>query len=261
MMDRRERFDDPVEATRAAMDGRMAEVWTALPGVVVAFDPAAMTVSVQPSIKGRVERPDGSATSVALPVLVDVPVVFPSGGGFTMTFPIAPGDDCLVVFAARCIDAWWQSGGVQEPMEPRMHDLSDGFALVGPFSQPRTLPAVSAQNVQLRTNDGLASVTIMPDYTITAYNPAASITLTPDGEINAEADARILLRAPHLEIAANAITLAGLDGSGAAATITGDITLDGSLTSTGDQVAEGVSQVHHVHTGVQAGSDTTGEPA
>ena len=65
-----------------------------------------------------------------------MPVVFPGGGGFALTFPVAAGDECLVVFASRCIDAWWQSGGVGEPMEPRMHDLSDGFALIGVRSQP-----------------------------------------------------------------------------------------------------------------------------
>ena len=29
MMDRRERFDDPVEAVRAAIEGALAETWTA----------------------------------------------------------------------------------------------------------------------------------------------------------------------------------------------------------------------------------------
>jgi len=161
-MDRRERFNDPVEAVRAALDGRLAEVWTALPGVVAGFDPVAMTVSVQAAIKGRVTGPDGSTRSVALPLLVDVPVVFPRGGGFTLTFPVKSGDECLVVFSSRCMDAWWQSGGVQEPLEPRLHDLSDGFALVGPFSQAERLDNVSAENVQLRTNDGTTYIEIQP---------------------------------------------------------------------------------------------------
>ncbi|WP_302441547.1 Gp138 family membrane-puncturing spike protein, partial [Bilophila wadsworthia] len=130
-MDRRERWAEPVEALRAALDGRQAEMWTALPGIVQSFDPAAMTVSVQPAVAGRISDEAGKAASVDLPILPDVPVVFPGGGGFALTFPVAAGDECLVVFASRCIDAWWQSGGVGEPMEPRMHDLSDGFALVG----------------------------------------------------------------------------------------------------------------------------------
>ena len=45
-MNRRERFDDPVEATRAALDGKQAEMWTALPDIVESFAPVGMTVKV-----------------------------------------------------------------------------------------------------------------------------------------------------------------------------------------------------------------------
>lgn len=260
-MDRRERFDDSVEGVRAAMDGRLAEVWTALPGIIQAFDAAAMTVVVQPSIKGVFTLADGTSKSVALPLLVDVPVVFPSGGGFTLTFPIAAGDECLAVLASRCIDAWWQSGGVQAPLEPRMHNLSDAFALVGPRSQPRTLTEVNTTDVQLRSDDGQAHVAIKPDHTIEAVNPAAKVTLTPSGEVAAEADAKISLRAPMVQIATNALTMGNLAGDGGvAATITGDITQTGGIVSTGDHVAGGISQTGHVHVGVATGDDQTGGP-
>lgn len=265
-MDRRERFDDPVEAMRAAMDGRLAEVWTALPGIVQGFDPQAMTVTVQPSIKGVITSPDGATASVALPLLVDVPVVFPSGGGFTLTFPVAEGDECLAVLASRCIDAWWQSGGVQEPLEPRMHNLSDAFAIVGPFSQPRTLAGVSTQDVELRTDDGQAHVAIKPDYTIEARTPSASVTLTPGGEVAAEATAKITLRAPAIDILADSLNMANLSGGNVAATIAGninlggDVTHNGSITSTGDHVAQGISLASHVHGGVVAGGEQTGGP-
>ena len=65
-MDRRERWAEPVEALRAALDGRQAEMWTALPGIVQSFDPAAMTVSVQPAVAGRISDEAGKAASVDL---------------------------------------------------------------------------------------------------------------------------------------------------------------------------------------------------
>lgn len=86
MIDRRERQDDPVESQRAALDGRQAEIWTALPGIVQSFDPVAMTVTVQPAVAGRVTDETGKTSSVNMPLLPDVPVVFPGGGGFTLTF-------------------------------------------------------------------------------------------------------------------------------------------------------------------------------
>jgi hypothetical protein len=92
---------------------------------------------------------------VNLPLLINVPIVFPASGGFLLTLPLAAGDEVLVVFASRCIDSWWQSGGVGRPMEARMHDLSDGFAIPGPRSQAK-LPgaAVSTTKAQLRNNAG-----------------------------------------------------------------------------------------------------------
>lgn len=158
-MDPRERLNDSEEALQAALDGNQSNIWTSLPGVIVSYAPAAMTVVVQPTIQGNYRGIDGTTVLVTMPLLVDVPVLFPSGGGLTLTFPIEAGDECLVWFAARCIDGWWQSGGVQAPMEFRMHDLSDGFALVGPRSQPRVLnPPPVTTGAQLRTDDGLTTV-------------------------------------------------------------------------------------------------------
>ena len=259
-MDRRERTDDPIEATRAALDGRQAEIWTALPGIVEGFDPVAMTVSVQPAVQGSVQDERGEAQNVNLPLLVDVPVIFPCGGGFTLTHPIKGGDECLVIFSSRCMDGWWQGGEVSPPPDARMHDLSDGIAIVGPRSQAGKLnPPVDADNVQLRTDDGKAHVTMMPDYTIKAENPTAKVTLSPDGKVTAEADAEVRLRAPLIALEGNTITIGGLRGGAAAATLKGDIVQDGSHTSTGDQVAGGVSQITHPHSNA-GGSGNSGPP-
>lgn len=159
-MDRRERYEDPEEMLRAAQQAMQADLWTAIPGRIVAFQ--GNTVSVQPTIRRRVRGPDGTFTPRDLPVLQDVPVQFPGGGGGTLTFPVAVGDECLVVFSSRGIDHWWQNSGVQEPATPRMHDLSDGFALLGFRSKPRALSGVSTSTVQLRADDGGTLVELDP---------------------------------------------------------------------------------------------------
>jgi hypothetical protein len=235
------------------MEGKQAEIWTALPGIVQSFDPAAMTVTVQPAVQGSIQDESGASSACNLPLLTDVPVVFPSGGGFSLTNPIKPGDEALVIFSSRCIDGWWQGGGVGAVAEDRMHDLSDGIAIVGPRSQAGKLsPPVDAENVQLRTDDGQAHVTMMPDYTIRAQNPAAKVELTPGGEVIVEASSAIRLTAPQIIISGN-LTWTGAGGGAGAYSIKGALALDGSLTSTGDQIAEGVSTAHHTHPG-------TGEP-
>lgn len=159
-MDRIQRRDDPAAMIRAALRGMMSELWSALPGIVESVDLERQTVTVQPATKSRIRLDDGTYTSVPLPLLPDVPIVFPRGGGFALTFPIQPGDECLVIFADRCIDAWWQSGEVQEQADLRQHDLSDGIAIFGPCSQPRKLSDVSADSVQLRSEDAQTTVTL-----------------------------------------------------------------------------------------------------
>ncbi|MGF6837073.1 hypothetical protein QF001_000940 [Paraburkholderia youngii] len=194
-MDSRERWDDPEEALRVAMDGLKSGLWTSLPGIVQSFNANAVTATVQIAIKGVVHTPDGKAQFVNMPLLVDVPVHFPRGGNCTLTFPVTKGDECLVVFAARCIDGWWQSGGVQPPAEPRIHDLSDGFAFVGFFSQATKISNISTTSAQLRSNDGQAYIDLNPfTHVITLNTPSkvavvtgGDATVTAQGNINASA--------------------------------------------------------------------------
>ncbi len=158
-MNRIERTGDPEEALAMAMKGHQAEIWTSLPAIIQSFDPVKQTCTAQPAIQGRIRQKDGSQKWVNMPLLVDVPVQFPGGGGYTLTFPVAKGDEALIVFSSRCIDAWWQSGGVQQQAEMRMHDLSDGYALVGIRSVPRKLAGgTNMDGTQLRADGGGAYI-------------------------------------------------------------------------------------------------------
>lgn len=159
-MDRRERASDASAAMLAAFEGLKAEIWSALPGIIQSFDPGAMTVVVQPTIQALWRDPLGNETWKTMPLCLDVPVIFPSGGGCSITFPLQEGDECLLIFASRCIDAWWQSGGVGVQAEMRMHDLSDGFCLPGPRSKPRALSGISMTALQIRADDGSAFVEV-----------------------------------------------------------------------------------------------------
>ncbi len=52
-------------------------------------------------------------------------------GGVGAVMPVSVGDGCLVVFSDRCIEAWYQTGQPNPLPSLRMHDIADGFALVG----------------------------------------------------------------------------------------------------------------------------------
>lgn len=271
-MDRRERYYDPEETLRTALAGFQAGIWTALPCIVQSFDAAAMTVVVQPTIKARVTAEDGAISTIALPLLLDCPVIYPCGGGFTLTFPIVAGDECLVMFASRCIDSWWQSGGIQEQAELRMHDLSDGFALVGVRSQPRVITGISLDAPQLRSDDGTSYVEVAGD-TITINTTAQIIANAPDVVVNCDtaevnAEESITVTSPLSTFVGNVIVqgaltvqglftfLAGLVGSGGSgAAVEGNL-----IVTSGNVTADGVGLKTHHHTGVQTGSGNTGGP-
>lgn len=235
-MDSRERYDNPEEMLRAAFRGLRAGVWTALPGIVQAFDAGAGTVIVQPAIQGVQQAPDGSVAAVEYPLLVDVPVYFPRGGGCTLTFPISAGDECVVVFSSRAIDAWWQSGQVQAPTEPRMHDMADGFAFVGPFSQARMIGNVSTSNAQLRSDDG-----------------STYVELDPSGKlVNVVAPGGMTLTTPTVTIT-GVINVENVDGAPVAMGINGKTEFTGQVFANGKRIDD-----THTHSGVQPGSGNSG---
>jgi len=231
-----ERVGDFQEAIRFALEGHQAKLRTAEPGIVESFDPDTVTCTVQPGIQAQVRAADGSTAWVSLPLLVDVPVCFPRGGGCTMTFPLSKGDEALVVFSARCIDAWWQSGGVQPQAELRMHDLSDGFAIPGPFSQATKISGISVNSAQLRSNDGATFIDLNPTtqkVSITA--PGGFYVNSPTSGFSGAVIIQGLLS-----------WLAGMTGSivsGVASKISGTVDFLGTITSNGKRIDDS-----HQHT-------------
>ena len=133
-----------------------------VPGIIQNFDAASQTVTVQPALREKM-LVDGDESWIDIPLLVDVPIVVPRAGGYALTLPIKPGDECLVVFGDMCMDGWWQSGGVQNQVECRRHDLSDGFAIIGVWSQPRVISGYSTGSAQLRNESGSAYVELAGD--------------------------------------------------------------------------------------------------
>lgn len=153
-----ERTSGTAETMAAAMESVGFDMRVAIPGIIQSWDKATQTVTVQPAIREKVANA-GSENEMAIPLLVDVPVIMPRAGGYSLVFAPQAGDECLVVFGDACIDGWWQSGGVQSQVESRRHDLSDGFAILGCWSQPRK-PAIPDSGCRLQNDTGTAGVYI-----------------------------------------------------------------------------------------------------
>lgn len=230
MITDKERANPLEEGIVTAAQGLLAGTWTALPGEIESYDDEKQTVVVQPTIQAELTAPDGSVSLATLPLLLDCPVQFPRGGGALITFPVKKGDECLVVFSSRCIDAWWQNGGVQPQAELRMHDLSDGFAILGFSSVPNVVGAPSATAIEIRSVDGSTFLALDPD--------AQTVDITAPGGSTITAD----------------VTIEGT------LHVTGKITTDADVEATGDVKAGAISLKNHKHGGVRSGGSQTGVP-
>lgn len=197
----------------------MNKIRCAAPGIVQAYDAGQQTVTVQLAVREWMND-DGKETWADIPLLLDVPIVFPRAGGYVLTLPINQGDEVLVCFGDACIDAWWQNGGVQNQIDIRRHDLSDAFAIPGPWSQPRRVSNYSTNSCQLRNEAGSA----------------------------------------YVELAGSTINIVGSTVNITAPTVnvTGRTTVDGQTTITGATDIQGRDFLTHTHSGVETGGGNTG---
>ena len=152
------------------------DIRVSMPGIIQSFDSSTQTVTVQLAIKEKLSI-NGNTSWQSIPLLVDVPIVVPKAGSFVITVPPTKGDECIVLFQDCCLDAWWQSGGTQNQVELRRHDLSDGVAILGVWSQPNVISNYSTSSAQIRTLDGNTAVSVS-DGTITLK--ATNIVLDSD---------------------------------------------------------------------------------
>lgn len=112
-------------------DSVFAGLRVACPGRVESYDAAKQTVNVKLLVQDFYEDAGGERRYVSEPVLSNVPLQFPGGGGMRITFPMAAGDPVLVIFADRAIDQWQASGNEGTPEDTRRHHISDAFAIPG----------------------------------------------------------------------------------------------------------------------------------
>jgi hypothetical protein len=159
-----ERAGEFEESLRLALKGQSLITFNSLVCIVTKVNIGEGTIEAQPAVQALVSTLDAKKQVVQnyvdMPILVDVPVMMLNAGNYMISMPVTIGDECLVIFSDRCIDNWWNLSGVQPQVtaqgigELRFHDLSDGVAIIGPFSRPKVPVSISPNTLQIRTKDG-----------------------------------------------------------------------------------------------------------
>ncbi len=161
------------ELIRRNMVEALEGVRVSVPGSVETYDASTQRADVKPLIQRRFA--DGDVQPV--PVVVNVPIVWPRSAGASLTFPLRKGDGVLLLFSDRSMDEWLTIGGDPEPADIRSHDLSDAIAIPGllPFSAEFNPPADADdvvlafgadQEVRLTAAGGVALRTALGEVTI-----------------------------------------------------------------------------------------------
>lgn len=158
-------------------------------GTIQEFNSTTQTANVflnyRKTLKKRnsVSIKENADVIIKYPVLVRCPVVILGGGGSYLTFPIAAGDDCVVLFCDRDIDLWLEKGYKDNPpVSERMHSFSDAIALVGLRSVPNKISSYEASKVTIKYGNGTITIdelgniaiqgtTITINGTIVSINP------------------------------------------------------------------------------------------
>lgn len=188
---------DISEMVKRSIDGYASQnINTAIPCVVknVSNLQSDQTIDVLPLI----DRVYEDSVVLEPSIILNVPVVFPTGAGGIMTFPVAVGDTVLVVFSMRSMDEWLDSNGSkQTPKDRRHHHRTDAIAITGLYTKSTNL-SPHPDNVEIKFKN--QKVVLEPDNTTTITNGVSSIVMKPNGDIDINANGDINMVATNINL-------------------------------------------------------------
>lgn len=213
-----------------------------LPGRIVEYFPEDQTATIRICVERNFDSSESLGESRSRGLLQDVPVHTPSGGGWSMTMPIAAGDTCILFFSQVGYDHWLyedkDTAGsfLGEPMywTDRKFSLQDGYALVGLNTLPRAITNYSAEHSQWRDAEATQLISLNKDGSISVDSLTKVIVTAPEVEVVSETSVK--LTTPIVTCTGNL-------------KVEGNINVDGTVTSVGDVTGAGISLSGHDHAG------------
>lgn len=167
-----------------AIESRVTEIHTGMPAIIETFDPSTCMASVVPQL----QRKYSNGEIVDLPIIQNVPVQFPRGGGAVIEFDLQKGDPVWLLFSERSLDIWLSKGGKVDPKDPRKHALSDAVALPGVY--PKNMPVDDAlirmafkKDGSLKVSNGGGFFTLDKDANFQIENSGLRVSYSKSGKI------------------------------------------------------------------------------
>lgn len=115
------------ELIQRALESRIGDVFTQLPGRVHAF--YGRTVDVEIVITRPIKTEAGEIKQEDFPILPNLIICYPSGGGFSITWDLAKGDHLVVLVMTYALTTWRKTLDISAPGDLRLHHLANSVAL------------------------------------------------------------------------------------------------------------------------------------
>lgn len=167
------------ETIRQAIDYYMAHIHTCLPGEIHTYDAKTQKAAVKPLIR----QVFYNGKTISMPIVVNVPVIFPRSGKSGIKFPIATGDKVLLLFAESSMERWLSSGNEVDPGVNRRFDMSDGIAIPGLYPVSGNQFGADDEQEDFILVHQNSKIKIKKDDTIKLDNQKASVEIQPDGKV------------------------------------------------------------------------------
>lgn len=139
---------------KQAIENRLLDVHTALIAKVESYDAAKQQVSVSPVLKRTIKTLDDETVQEQLPILSEVPVLFPRAGGYFISFPIQPGDFVQLVFNESNIDEWNANSSPNDIYSERF-GLQGAVAIPGVSPESKPLSGAHKMNFVAGKDNGV----------------------------------------------------------------------------------------------------------
>jgi len=192
-------------------------------GKIVGFNKDELTCDVQ--LLELQAKPMGGTQSFA--ILKQLPLLIEGSDNAHLTWGNIVGSECLVHFNDRDIDNWFETGEAYEPNSTRMHNFSDGFVTLRPFSKVKVFQ--------------------YDDEAVVLENQSSKIRITENTIQITNGNFDFMISGDTLTLTGNVV-------------VNGDITASGTITGMTDVIATGISGNSHTHGGVANGQGNTGAP-
>lgn len=158
----------------------MKDAGTSITGHILAFDADTQLAQVQIGVSSR----DRNGSVIIPDPIIECPVEFSGGGGWSFEHKLVAGDEGLIIFSQRCLDGWIQTGGVANNPIARFHDKQDACFIPGVRSKPNAIKDFQNNGIRLRNTDASVYHWLKDDGSIESVNGSGHVKLLSSGVVD-----------------------------------------------------------------------------